>query len=178
MRQRLGIADALVKTPSVLILDEPTIAIDPSGVEELLALLRRLVREHDLTVLLSSHILGQVQSLCDRVGFFSAGKLIAAGPLAELAAGSDQAVQLEVAIEGSPSAIDAVARSVPGVTAVEPDAKEERLRIVSASRDVAAALAGALSAEGLTLTHLRRRGTDLMELYRKFVPEGTDGRAH
>ena len=81
MRQRLGIADALVKEPTVLILDEPTIAIDPAGVEELLALLRRLVAERNLTVLLSSHILGQVQSLCDRVGFFSAGRLVAAGPL-------------------------------------------------------------------------------------------------
>ena len=177
MRQRLGIADALVKEPSVLILDEPTIAIDPSGVEELLALLRRLVRERDLTVLLSSHILGQVQSLCDRVGFFSAGKLIAAGPLDELAGGSDQAVQLEVAIEGDPAAIDPVALAVDGVTGVEPDIREERLRVVSASRDVAAPLAGALSAAGLTLTHLRRRGTDLMELYRKYVPEGVDGRA-
>ncbi len=177
MRQRLGIADALVKEPAVLILDEPTIAIDPSGVEELLALLRRLVRERDLTVLLSSHILGQVQSLCDRVGFFSAGRLIAAGPLAELAGGADQAIQLEVAIEGDPASIDPVALAVEGVTAVEPDDREERLRIVSASHDVAAPLAGALSAAGLTLTHLRRRGTDLMELYRKFVPEGLDGRA-
>jgi ABC-2 type transport system ATP-binding protein len=177
MRQRLGIADALVKSPSVLILDEPTIAIDPAGVDELLALLRRLVKEHDLTVLLSSHILGQVQSLCDRVGFFSAGKLVAAGPLAELAGGSDQAVQLEVAIEGEPSTIDRIAMAVPGVTSVEPDAQEERLRIVSASHDVAAPLAAALASGGLTLTHLRRRGTDLLELYRKFVPEGIDGRA-
>ena len=113
MRQRLGIADALVKQPSVLILDEPTIAIDPSGVEELLALLRRLVTERDLTVLLSSHILGQVQSLCDRVGFFSQGRLVAAGPLDELAGGEDRQVQLEVAIDGPPSSIDPVVRSRP-----------------------------------------------------------------
>ena len=178
MRQRLGIADALVKQPSVLILDEPTIAIDPSGVEELLALLRRLVDERSLTVMLSSHILGQVQSLCDRVGFFNAGKLIAAGPLAELAAGSEHAVQLEVAVEGSPETIDAVALAVRGVTSVVADPREERLRIVTASHDVAAALAGALSAAGLTLVHLRRRGTDLLELYRKYVPEDSDGRAH
>jgi ABC-2 type transport system ATP-binding protein len=177
MRQRLGIADALVKQPSVLILDEPTIAIDPAGVEELLALLRRLVRERDLTVLLSSHILGQVQSLCDRVGFFSAGRLVAAGPLAELAGGDDRHVELEVAIDGAPSAIDPVVRGVPGVTDVVPDAKEERLRIVTATSDVAAPVAAALAGAGLTLVHLRRRGTDLLELYRKYVPEGIDGRA-
>jgi ABC-2 type transport system ATP-binding protein len=177
MRQRLGIADALVKQPSVLILDEPTIAIDPSGVEELLALLRRLVQERNLTVLLSSHILGQVQSLCDQVGFFSAGRLIAAGPLDELAGGENRITELEVAIDGPPSAIDPVVRQVPGVTDVRPDAKEERLRIVTATSDVAAPVAAALASAGLTLTHLRRRGTDLLELYRKYVPEGSDGRA-
>ncbi len=176
MRQRLGIADALVKSPSVLILDEPTIAIDPAGVEELLGLLRRLVTEHDLTVMLSSHILGQVQSLCDRVGFYSAGRLVAAGPLDELSGGSDTPVELEVAVDGDPAAIDAVARSVPGVTAVAPDAHLVHIRIVSASRDVAAPLATALAAANLPLTHLRRRGTDLMELYRRYVPEGIDGR--
>ena len=83
-----------------------------------------------------------------------------------------------MAIEGSPEAIDPVALAVPGVTSVVPDEREERLRVVTASHDVAAALAAALSSAGLTLTHLRRRGTDLMELYRKYVPEGSDGRAH
>jgi ABC-2 type transport system ATP-binding protein len=176
MRQRLGIADALVKSPSVLILDEPTIAIDPAGVEELLGLLRRLVTEHELTVLLSSHILGQVQSLCDRVGFYSAGRLVAAGPLDELSGGSDTPVELEVAVDGDPAAIDAIARSVPGVTGIAPDAHSDHIRIVSASRDVAAPLATALAAANLPLIHLRRRGSDLMELYRRYVPEGIDGR--
>ncbi len=177
MRQRLGIADALVKSPSVLILDEPTIAIDPSGVEELLVLLRRLVAERNLTVMLSSHILGQVQSLCDRVGFYSAGKLVAAGPLEELAKGEDHVVELEVGVDGPPTGIDAVASTVPGVTSVKPHERDERLRVVTASSDVAAPLATALAAQGLALVHLRRRGTDLLELYRRYVPEGIDGRA-
>jgi ABC-2 type transport system ATP-binding protein len=177
MRQRLGIADALVKRPTVLILDEPTIAIDPAGVEELLLLLRRLVAERNLTVLLSSHILGQVQSLCDRVGFFAAGRMVAAGPLDELAKGADRTVELEVGIEGLPSAIDPVALAVPGVTSVVPHERDERLRVVTASSDVAAPLASALAGANLTLVHLRRRGTDLLELYRRYVPEGLDGRA-
>jgi ABC-2 type transport system ATP-binding protein len=177
MRQRLGIADALVKNPSVLILDEPTIAIDPAGVEELLALLRRLVKERNLTVLLSSHILGQVQSLCDRVGFFSAGRLVAAGPLDELARGTDRTIQLEVGVDGPPDAIDAVARALPAVRSVEPSPDDERYRVVTATEDVAGPLATALAAAGLSLVHLRRRGTDLLDLYRRFVPEGTDGLA-
>ena len=177
MRQRLGIADALVKNPTVLILDEPTIAIDPAGVEELLALLRRLVAERNLTVLLSSHILGQVQSLCDRVGFFSAGRLVAAGPLDELARGTDRTIQLEVGVEGEPGAIDAVALALGGVTKVEPSPDNDRYRLVTATEDVAGPLATALAAAGLPLVHLRRRGADLLDLYRRYVPEGADGRA-
>ena len=177
MRQRLGIADALVKDPSVLILDEPTIAIDPAGVEELLALLRRLVTERNLTVLLSSHILGQVQSLCDRVGFFASGQMVAAGPLEELARGTDamEHTELEVGVEGDPAVIESIAAKVPGVESVAPHERDEHLRIVTASTDVAAPLATALAAADVPLVHLRRRGTDLLELYRRYVPEGLDG---
>jgi len=85
MLQRLGIADALIKEPSVLILDEPTAAIDPAGVGEMLALIRRLTDERGLAVLLSSHLLAQVERLCDRVGIFSRGRLVAEGSVAELA---------------------------------------------------------------------------------------------
>ena len=101
MLQRLGIADALIKDPEILILDEPTAAIDPIGVVEILQLLRNLVRERGVTVLLSSHLLTQVQSVCDRVGIFAAGRLIGLGTVAELAArfGSDTG-QVEVTFEG------------------------------------------------------------------------------
>ena len=85
MLQRLGVADALVKDPSILILDEPTTSIDPAGVAELLDLIRSLVRDRGLAVLLSSHLLSQVERLCDRVGIFSHGRLVAEGPVRELA---------------------------------------------------------------------------------------------
>ena len=101
MLQRLGIADALVKGPSVLILDEPTTAIDPIGVVEILDMLRGLVRDRGLAVLLSSHLLAQVQSVCDRVGIFAAGKLIGVGTVPELADrfGGGSA-RIEVGFEG------------------------------------------------------------------------------
>lgn len=85
MLQRLGIADTLVKDPSVLILDEPTAAIDPAGVGDMLRLIRHLADERGLAVLLASHLLSQVERLCDRVGIFSRGHLVAEGTVGELA---------------------------------------------------------------------------------------------
>jgi ABC-2 type transport system ATP-binding protein len=177
MRQRLGIADALVKDPSVLILDEPTIAIDPAGVDEILGLLRRLVAEHNLTILLSSHILGQVQSICDRVAFFSAGRIVAQGRLEELrklAGGA--AIAFEVGSDGDPADVEKILRRVPGVSGVIREAADVQRWVVHADRDVAAALTGALSAAGHSVHHLRRRGEDLLEIYRNLVPEERDGR--
>ena len=76
MRQRLGLADVLIKNPEVIILDEPTSGIDPTGVQEFMELIRALSREKGLTVLFSSHLLHQVQQVCDRVGIFGRGKLL------------------------------------------------------------------------------------------------------
>ena len=77
MRQRLGLADVLIKNPEVIILDEPTSGIDPAGVQEFISLIRQLRDERGLTVLFSSHHLDQVQQIGDRVGLFSQGRLLA-----------------------------------------------------------------------------------------------------
>lgn len=84
MKQRLGLAEVLIKNPEIIILDEPTLGIDPKGVREFLNLIRQLSKEEHLTVLLSSHHLHQVQQVCDRVGLFVNGKLIAEGDISSL----------------------------------------------------------------------------------------------
>ncbi len=85
MRQRLGIAEVLVKEPRIVFLDEPTIGLDPDGTNRMLDLIHSLSREKNITIFLSSHLLEQVQKICDRVGIMIKGNLVAVGPIQELA---------------------------------------------------------------------------------------------
>ena len=177
MLQRLGIADALIKDPEILILDEPTAAIDPIGVVEILQLLRDLVHDRGVTVLLSSHLLTQVQSVCDRVGIFAAGRLIGLGTVPELAAqfGSDIG-QVEVTFEGEQAAgaadrIGPILSAIPQVEKVEPGAAGNdpwtiTVRPAAAGRQVREAVLSAAARESLGLTAIRSTQASLDEIYR------------
>ncbi len=85
MRQRLGIAEVLLKEPQVAFLDEPTIGLDPDGTQRMLEFIQGLSREKGITVFFSSHLLDQVQRISDRVGIMLKGNLVAVGPIQELA---------------------------------------------------------------------------------------------
>jgi ABC-2 type transport system ATP-binding protein len=176
MLQRLGIADALVKDPEILILDEPTAAIDPIGVVEILQLLRQLVRERGVTILLSSHLLTQVQSVCDRVGIFAAGRLIGLGTVPELAAqfGNDTG-RVEVSFEGEQAAgADRIGPTLAGlehVESVEAGAVPGEpwtlvVRPASAGREVREAVLAIAAREALGLTAIRSTEASLDEIYR------------
>lgn len=168
MRQRLGLADALVKDPEILILDEPTVAIDPIGVREILDLIRRLP-ERGVTVLLSSHLLEQVQSVCDRIGIFVAGRLAACGTVAELAASHGGGYTFELRTRGADPrpALDAV----QGVVDVR---EHGDLLVVNADRDVRDQLTRVLADHGTSITHLRTRSEQLDEIYRRYFTETSD----
>lgn len=84
MKQRLGIAQALLHSPKLLILDEPTNGLDPAGIKDMRELLRKLSSETGLTVLVSSHILSEMQQMCDRVGIINKGKIITIKSVDEL----------------------------------------------------------------------------------------------
>lgn len=84
MRQRLGIAQALLGKPKVLILDEPTNGLDPMGIRELRAFIRHLAEEEGLSVLVSSHILSEIEMMCDRVAIISHGRVVKVGPVSDL----------------------------------------------------------------------------------------------
>ncbi|MFI5262625.1 MAG: ABC transporter ATP-binding protein [Candidatus Limnocylindrales bacterium] len=180
MRQRLGLADALVKDPSVAILDEPTASIDPTGVAEVLDLIRALARDRGVTVLLSSHLLHQVHQVCDRVAIFRSGRILAQGPMAKLAddlAGDSQ--ELEVGVDGPADEVRAALAAIPGVKTVVRGEGDPRLWHVTGARSVRGRLATDLAARHMAVWQLRRVGDELDEIYMRYFAraEETDGRA-
>ncbi len=179
MRQRLGIADALVKSPDLLILDEPTTSIDPIGVVEILDLLRKLVHERGLAIMLSSHLLTQVQSVCDRIGIFAAGRLVGVGTVDELArAFGDGTAIIEVGLElPTPADVEragATLRGIASVESVEPPAGgggtwRLRVRPADAERRVRQDILVAAVDQGLNLTAIRPIVPSLDDIYRTAV---------
>ena len=180
MRQRLGLADALIKDPSVVILDEPTASIDPAGVTDVLAIIETLAREHGVTVLLSSHLLHQVHQVCDRVAIFNHGRILAQGRMSELAeAVAGDQLELEVGVDGPAGQVETALRAVNGVTAVRVDPHDPRLWLVSGPQSLRNHLASDLATAGFSIRHLRRVGDELDEIYMRYFSrdEGDHGNA-
>ncbi|ADI13959.1 ABC transporter ATP-binding protein [Truepera radiovictrix] len=161
MRQRLGLAEVLLKAPQVAVLDEPTASLDPSSADEFLDLIRSLKAE-GITVLLSSHLLHQVQAVCDRVGLFRAGRLELEGTveaLSQRVLGS--AYHIEVEAHGE--AVEAALRGVPGVLGVE---RRGAGRYRAAARtDLRPQLAAAVAGCGGALYGLQLEARSLDEVY-------------
>jgi ABC-2 type transport system ATP-binding protein len=166
MRQRLGIADVLIKNPRLVILDEPTIGLDPDGTRALLDLIRELSHEDGITVLLSSHLLDQVQRICDRVGIFVRGQLVACGPIATLGEQLLQGQPLLVEVTAAPGATDAVAAALASVDGVQAVEREGDLLVAQCSHDARADIARQVAPLGLL--GLRLRGVALEDIYLKY----------
>ncbi|PYI52900.1 ABC transporter ATP-binding protein [Paenibacillus flagellatus] len=113
MRQRLGVAQALLHSPKLLILDEPTNGLDPAGIRELRDYLRRLAAEEGIAVIVSSHLLSEMELMCDRVAIIQNGKLVDVRTLKDIVAGDErQTVRFEV--NDPETARDVVAGLVDG----------------------------------------------------------------
>lgn len=165
MRQRLGLADTLIKNPEILVLDEPTVNIDPAGVHELLGLIRRLADERGITILLSSHLLHQVEAICDRVGIFIAGRLVACDTVAELVASIDSPWTIEIEAAATD---DAIANALTGLDATRLGNGRWTIKADTDPRDT---IVTSFTQRRLPLRHLARRTADLDAVYRRYFEE-------
>ena len=167
MKQRLGIADVLMKDPKVIIMDEPTLGLDPEGMKEFLQLIRRLAVEEHRTILISSHQLYQIQQVCDRVGIFVQGHMIACGRIDEL--GRQLVMENHYALEVEASPMDdrflGFISSLEGVRDVSGEGKR---MLIHADRDLRADVTAFLGKNGYALLHLRQKGGDLDEIYSSY----------
>ena len=171
MRQRLGLAQALVHDPKVVILDEPTIGIDPQQVIEVRDTVRDLARDH--TVIFSTHILSEAEQVCDRVVILNHGQILAEGTPDKLRQQLQRGTQhLFVQIEGSPNGVDSLLNSVTGVQAVEPLGLGFTVR-AKQGMDVRAHVAKRIAKEGRTLVELRPVAMTLEDIFLDVV--GRDG---
>jgi ABC-2 type transport system ATP-binding protein len=164
MRQRLGLAEIVMKQARIAILDEPTSGLDPQATAELLDMIRELKRE-GVSVLLSSHLLDRVQSVCDRVALFQAGRIVLLGTVAELGRqvlGGGFAVDVEAQGEG----LKACLAAIPGVTAVE-EPGPGRWRLL-ADRDVRPEAAAAVVGANGRLTRLSVEEPSLEAIYARY----------
>ena len=173
MRQRLGIAEILLKDAQIAILDEPTSGLDPQATIELLEIIRNL-KQRNVTVLLSSHLLDRVQSVCDRVALFSQGNIVLLGSVEELGRqvlGGN--FNLDVEAEGA--GLDAKLEGIPGVTGVE-KLGPNRWRLMT-DRDVRSETAAAVIGAGGKLLRLSLEAPTLETIYtRYFRNEQEEGR--
>ncbi|RMF01871.1 MAG: ABC transporter ATP-binding protein [Chloroflexi bacterium] len=167
MRQRLGVADVLIKQPQLIIMDEPTQGLDPQAAHDFLDIIRGL-KSQGITVLLSSHLLPQVQEVCDRVGLFHKGKMVLEGTVPELAQqvlGGAYRIHLEA---DAPDTLTDALRSLAGVVNVN---HHQRMFEVEAQKDLRPEAARAVLDTGGRLLALNIELPGLDEIYSRYFKQ-------
>jgi len=169
MRQRLGIADVLIKQPKLVILDEPTSGLDPAGINQLLDIIAGLPKI-GTTVLLSSHQLYQVQRVCHSVGILSKGKMVIEGSIEELGreamAGGRFVIEIEIA-EPNPELVDII-RKIKGVEKVESDGTN---LTISTDSDLRSKISKVVIDKGALLVQMKVHEFSLDDIYMKYFKE-------
>jgi ABC-2 type transport system ATP-binding protein len=166
MRQRLGIARALLNDPAVVFLDEPTLGLDPAGQQQVLGVVRRISRERAVTVVLSTHVLAEVEDVCTRVLILNHGRLIADGTVAEVTrrAAAPRRGRFRVPAESHERAARALA-GVPGISAVAPDDGRADWLVATASEVPVGDAVRALAAAGVPLLAFELEGARLSDAF-------------
>jgi ABC-2 type transport system ATP-binding protein len=171
MKQRLAIADVLIKMPKIAFLDEPTAAIDPIGINQILDLIAGISRDRQMTIIISSHQLPQIQRICSRIGIISKGRIVVEGRLDQLGreALGDGQFRVEVQLVETTSAIIDRIRQIDGVVGVErPD---ERL-LISCRHDIRPQIAKAIVEADGRLMQMNLQSFALEDIYRRYFTGG------
>jgi ABC-2 type transport system ATP-binding protein len=171
MKQRLAIADILIKQPKIAIMDEPTSGIDPEGIVQVLDLIAKIARETKMTIVMSSHQLYQVQRICNRVGILMDGRLVAEGLLEELskeAMGGSQ-FRIEVKLTEITEAIVEAIKQISGVLSVE---QSPSGLTINCSEDLRPQIARKIIDTGGLMVEMKIQSYALEDIYLKYFREG------
>jgi ABC-2 type transport system ATP-binding protein len=169
MKQRLGIADAMMKNPKVIIFDEPTSGIDPQGVDEILKLINQL-KKSGITAIISSHQLHHIQEVCSSVGIMAKGKLIAEGPIDLLGKTKIGEGKFQIEVQASPineKLLNSI-QNMPGVLRVQ---RMEDIILVTCDQDIRSDIARAVLDNECMLSGLKIEEYDLQDIYMKYFSE-------
>ncbi len=165
MKQRLAIADILVKRPKVAFLDEPTSGIDPAGIIQILDLISHIAKENNMTIVMSSHQLSQVERICSHVGMMSKGKLVAEGSIEQLgkkAGGGKFAIEVQLA-EITQDIVDGI-KSIKGVLSVD---RTENTLNITCSEDLRRQISKVISDKNGLITQMKLQSYGLEDIYMK-----------
>jgi ABC-type multidrug transport system ATPase subunit len=159
MKQRLGIALAMLSDPKLLILDEPTNGLDPNGIIEVRELLKKLVKEHNKTVFISSHLLAEVERMATHVGIINNGELLFQGSIDDLGALSQPLVQIET--ENTVDAANFLIRN----NFVVSDVNEHHLYVPFTTKQQMGELNALLNQNGYAIYSINKQQKDLEKLF-------------
>jgi len=185
MRQRLGLAGVLIKNPDIIILDEPTLGIDPTGVRDFLNLIVTLGKEEGITVLFSSHHLHQVQQVCDRVGIFVDGKLLAEGNIRSLSdkllKGNPYIIELGIQVPADTDknkplvfSVDEMKSILKDIDGIEKITLGKDVFSIECTHDASRQIARAVLEAGAELRMLNSKEFGLDEIYYRYFEGGVD----
>jgi ABC-2 type transport system ATP-binding protein len=167
MKQRLAIADILVKQPKVAFLDEPTTGIDPAGITQILDLISHIAKSNNMTIVMSSHQLSQIQRVCSHVGIMSKGHLISAGSIEQLSKqAGDNKVVIEIQLAEATADIVEAIKTLPGVLGVEREANSLN---ITCNEDLSRQISKVISDKGGLITQMKLQSYALEDVYMKIL---------
>jgi ABC-2 type transport system ATP-binding protein len=170
MKQRLGIAQALIKRPKLVIFDEPTIGLDPAGTKEIRDMILKLNREQGLTVLMASHLLNEIQLTCTKVGILNRGRLVVEDTIENLSkiVSDSEGMSLEFKLDNATPELLKELEAIDGITQVSQH--NDRL-FVNMSRDVTSTVSKTIVKHGAVILLMKPKEYSLEEIFMKYYKE-------